>query len=194
MRKSWSSLLILLSCSLFASPAHATSCDARALLEHKGVRTIRILVDQISRRPGRWSCDIGSCIPLTLKWSEALTEWGIPGVAPTLVSQTPRGVKGAPSSVYHAFIVIPASVPGDEIIVDPTYRQYLYYAEGLPQIFVGTRQELVEIFTQYTSVDMDAVTELDPGTDLDPERYVEAVYGFGFSPKSARRGLRASDY
>jgi hypothetical protein len=91
--------------------------------------------------------------------------------------------------VSHVFVV--KKIEGEEIIIDPTYLQFLGGGLGLdlPTVFIGTRQGLVDLFERHR----DLVTpQFRPSVSkpLDIPEFVDQTWGYGNYANSRQ----ATDY
>ena len=81
-----------------------------------------------------------------------------------------------------------------EILIDPTYKQYLFRGKEIPEpdIFVGTRADLLALFTKYRARIQPKFLNADVAGAVDPKAFVEIHYGFG-SGEGARVPLSPKD-
>ena len=94
----------------------------------------------------------------------------------------------------HAFIT---EISVEPIIIDPTYLQFLKKDKraNLPEIFVGTKEDLVNFFSQRAK-DMNPQVDLPEGTRINPNEFVdtywpmdnfEGIYKTHTNPKEAKK-------
>jgi len=128
-------------------------------------------------RETEWSCTSGRCIPMSDQMQSALAGFGMPVEKAAVNAIYPQDISGLPRMGGLHFFVVDRSVPEMEIIIDPTYKQFFTNAIGEPDIFVGTRHDLIAIFGRYKDF-LKPQDGSDP-KDLDPAGVVETYFGFG---------------
>lgn len=146
------------------------------------------LVSEILTKParkGKWNCTTGGCVPYSVQMYRALPD---AVKAETRIVESAGGdritVNGTavPTNTVHIFLTRKAAnAPQEsEIIIDPTYLQYVHDTGGMsvPSVFVGTREDLIRFFT--THRDRIRVRGLDGDYrgGVDPKEFVEKHYGF----------------
>jgi hypothetical protein len=175
------------------TPVASASADLRlAAAAVAGARSaarieLERLVARILREEGDagpWSAHDGMCLDLAALWMERLRLAGVPARIATVdpgrrAEGTPvaRGMEGK----FHAFVLI--EVPGGEpIIVDGSWRQFIQGAEhlpGLPEVFVGTFDELVlQLGQQRSSLRIEIHDDPLLGR-RDPRETAQLAYGAG---------------
>jgi len=87
---------------------------------------------------------------------------------------------------YHFFVTDSKFSDDLEVIIDGTYHQFLRDSEtlDLPSVFVGTREELVALFTKHQAHIMPKHDDFLGITNsnqvaCDPQEFVEKTWGFG---------------
>ncbi len=69
----------------------------------------------------------------------------------------------------------------EEVVIDPTWQQWLSgeIPRELPPIFVGTREDLIELVRPLAEKLPKRYPVLGSGPSLTPEEFVDLYYGFG---------------
>jgi hypothetical protein len=109
------------------------ACDiAEASRAAAALRTMRLarvqLIKNLVSRLASWEISSSRCFEVAPKFGEILKEVGVATRAYT-------------TNAAHVFL------KSDELIIDPTIRQFFGAgAKGIPDVFVGTREELIKLF------------------------------------------------
>ena len=141
------------------------------------IRHYKTLIESLDQTSTRWSCRSGLCLSLSQQLATALQSMGMPAERAGVSSIYPQQDPLLPKYGGFHFFVIDRCNPHTEIIIDSTYKQF--FIKNIPEseIFVGTREDLIQIFTRYKKL-----IRLQDGGDpkyLDPAGIVETYYGFG---------------
>jgi hypothetical protein len=124
-----------------------------------------------------WSSRTGGCMIFPAKWMRPLQAKGIP-VRIFGVQYNPVILAGAPEGTLHYFLVDTITNPGQEIIIDPTYKQFFKSDFPEPDIFIGTKEELQAVFVKYRNL-ISISYEITLNKTYDPVATAEVIYGFG---------------
>ncbi len=110
----------------------------------------------------------GDCLYFASKLREALLP-----LHPDLQLQS---VFGHEAPVIHYHLRTP-----DGVMIDPTWQQWLSgeIPKELPPIFVGTREDLIELVRPVAKKLPKRYSVLGRGPSLTPEEFVDLYYGFG---------------
>jgi hypothetical protein len=134
--------------------------------------------------PMKGFCNLsGSCLNSSLRVKQFLRLFQIETqrISVKHSDQLQLYVQGAHarSMIFHYFLIITATNERPEIIIDPTYLQFLNPKPNLNPIFVGTRNDLINIFTKYHK-NILRVSIHDAITDLpdDPAEFIDHLYGY----------------
>lgn len=132
---------------------------------------------------GPWSADDGYCLDLSAKWLERLRRAGLPA---RLVTVDPALAPGGAvvdgrrvrAGKFHAVVLIGEEGP-EELLLDPSYRQFFADPSGLPEVFLGSRAQVARIFASRRKT-LRVELHDDPFLGrYDPDSLAELVYGFG---------------
>lgn len=134
--------------------------------------------------PTRWSCDYGSCIAMSAQLLTALKTYQMPIERVEVNSLFKIFGHDLPTGAFHFFLV-DRSISGQEIIIDSTYKQFFYQNISEPDIFVGTRKELEQLFLRHRD-NIKPQNADDAKRALDPVGVVEVIYGYGRGEKTNR--------
>lgn len=155
-----------------------------AIAEHAKYRIRQIINDPLNRGM-TWTCNSGSCMPFSMQLQAALKEakfqLKIKAVTHDLNIRTSGGERLG--SFHHYFLEDDSWGPGQEVIVDPTLKQYFYshpFDLDRSGIFVGTREDLIHLFKLNRRLMRPPVgmSSIPDGT-IDPVDFVDKVWGFG---------------
>ena len=138
-------------------------------------------------KSANWTSYVGGCIPLSKKLMTFLLKKGFHPQLIRVESNHPLIIDGnkVPAMQFHYFLVDQTVDSNEyEIIIDPTYRQFLQRfttpPQGIPSIFVGNRSELREIFREYTKwISSLSLPFLPRDSGIDSDHYIEVTFGFG---------------
>lgn len=132
---------------------------------------------------GPWSAADGYCLDLSAKWFERLRRAGLPARLMTIDPALASGgavVDGrrVRAGKFHAVVLIGAEGP-EELILDPSYRQFFSDSAGLPDVFLGTRAQAAALFaSRRTALRVELYDDPHLGR-YEPGSFAELVYGFG---------------
>jgi hypothetical protein len=170
------------------APLRELPDDAPAAIEIVRDEIGRILTEKSEEglvNPG------GGCLPCSSALREVLGRLGgITTQRLEVAHSEPLKVNGVPRDnfTYHFFLVIPAGKNREEIIVDSTYLQFLHpsaHAE-LPRVFVGTRQELIALFSKHSSEIRRQTPRPPVAEKIDPVEFIDLTYGYGRAATARR--------
>lgn len=127
------------------------------------------------------------CITSSARMLDVLRQEGIPAQR-FMVAQKLAIARSAGAIQIldvHYFVVVPADVPERELIIDGTYLQFFKQgaATDLPELFVGTRAQLKDIFLRRSA----ELARHAPA--LEPAALVEQLYGFGHAEGQRRSSV-----
>ena len=167
--------------------------DGIASKTSQQISKYKILISEIiSKKPNnkdpgyplKWSCSYGGCITYSAQIVSALKKIQMPVERIEVNVDFKLDRPNLPRIAYHYF-VIDRSIPGSEIIIDPTYKQFFRTEISEPDIFVGTRKQLEDLFIRYKDYFKSQNAE-DNNRSLDPVGTVEVIYGYGRGEKNER--------
>jgi hypothetical protein len=116
----------------------------------------------------KWSCDSQGCMVFSSQLHYILRTNHFP-----TEKVVARSITG-----QHAFLVDRTNHE-NEILIDPTYKQFFRKnAVNEPDIFIGTRAQLIQLFQKYRK-DLIPRTLEEINQELDAAEYAEYQYGFG---------------
>lgn len=169
--------VLLLSClSFLPGPAYSAPWAARAA-EIVGT------VLRLETPYGPWSADDGYCLDLSAKWLERLRRAGLPArlmtvdpaLAPASAAADGRRVR---AGKFHAAVLIGEEGP-EELLFDPTYRQFFAEPSGLPEVFLGSRAQAARLFaSRRNALRIELFDDPYLGR-YEPGSFAELVYGYG---------------
>ena len=133
----------------------------------------------------KWSCDYGSCIPLSAQMFTALKTMQMTVERVEVNSLFKIGGLDLPSGAFHFFLVDRTN-PNAEIIIDPTYLQFFKGPIPEPDIFIGTRAQLEALFLKHRAYIKPQNAD-DARRSLDPIGVVEVFYGYGRGEQTTRK-------
>lgn len=132
---------------------------------------------------GPWSAEDGYCLDLSAKWLERLRRAGLPA---RLVTVDPALAPGGAvadgrrvrAGKFHAVVLVGEEGP-EELLLDPSYRQFFTEPSGLPEVFLGSRGQAAKLFAaRRTALRVELYDDPYLGR-YEPVSFAELVYGYG---------------
>lgn len=179
--------------ALLGSPPQYSSPEAEV------IRSYRQIIEEITAVPGkrhfpefenRWSCVEGGCVSLSYQIQKILKVHGYPVKRIAVKNVRPVPARNAPNGAFHYFVIDDVSVPGVEIIIDPTYKQFFSQPSSDPDIFVGTRDDIETLYRRRESdIRGDYITMI---MSFDPVATSQMNYGYGTGAKDREGNVTRS--
>ncbi len=155
--------------------------DATRLLHS----TVDRLKDSAGKLPAKYFNDEGNCIACSATMQRELIKDGFTVKRWEVSHGRPLTVRGKETHnfTYHYFLTLHGSKEREEIVIDPTYLQFLKAdkRKNHPPVFIGTRAELVDFFKKnQTAIQRQGFPDRE-SEEIDPSEFVDLTYGYGIA-------------